>query len=161
MLKVIAGLVEPTKGSVEFQDNNEGLSFTQQNAYYSFSSPELELFKDLLVSDILDFHFQFKKCKLQRPEFLEVCDLQAFLSKQYSELSSGLKNKLKLSLALFSDTPILFLDEPCTNFDEVNTMWYQDCIEKYCSDQMIIVASNQEQEYSFCEKKIQLIDYKK
>lgn len=161
LLKVVAGLIEPTKGKVKFVNNKQEVEPTDQHTYFSFASPELQLFKDLMVKDILDFHFQFKQCKLSENEFLEECGLRPFLNKQYSELSSGLKNKLKLSLALFSDTPILLLDEPCTNFDDANTQWYLHCINKYCGDQMIIVASNQEVEYSFCEKKIQLIDYKK
>lgn len=161
LLKVIAGLVEPSKGEVSFDLAGNEIAETDKHEYFSFSSPELQLFKDLLVQDIVDFHFKFKQAKVELNEFWKITELKAFRNKQYSELSSGLKNKLKLSLALFSKTDVLLLDEPCTNFDEKNTTWYQECIAKYCEDQMIIVASNQAEEYAFCEKKINLIDYKK
>jgi ABC-type multidrug transport system ATPase subunit len=69
-------------------------------------------------------------------------------------------NKVKLTLALFTDTPVLILDEPCTNFDHENNEWYSKIINDYCINQMIIIASNAPHEYSFCNKLINIQNFK-
>ncbi|MFY0643262.1 MAG: ATP-binding cassette domain-containing protein [Bacteroidia bacterium] len=156
LLKMIAGVLEPSDGKVEFED----YSLQESHSQIAFTSPEMALLADYTVQDIIDFHFSFKKCKLSLEEFVKHAELKPFLFKPYSSLSSGLKNKLKLALAIFSDVPVLLLDEPCTNFDEANVNWYRNVVGEYCNGQLIIVASNQEIEYHFCKHKINLNSYK-
>ena len=156
LLKIIAGILEPSNGEMVYQGSNQEDSHTQ----LAFSSPEMSLLPDYCVEDIIKFHFSFKKCKVSESDFLSVTGLQPFVNKAYTSLSSGLKNKLKLSLALFSDVPVLLLDEPCTNFDDANLAWYQKMINSYCNKQLIIIASNQETEYHFCTHKLDLKTYK-
>lgn len=153
-------MVEATSGSINYLSDN--ILINEQNWYefYSFSSPEMELWNELLVDEIITLHFKLKKAKSGQSQILDLSCLNTFRYKTYAELSSGLKNKLKLSLAIFTDTPILFLDEPCTNFDAQNIKWYQEMITKYCSHQMLIIASNQEHEYGFCKHHIRLSDFK-
>ena len=72
----------------------------------------------------------------------------------------GLNFALKLSLAIFSDSPVLLLDEPCTNFDHENIKWYANMIKEYCDNQLIIVASNNANEYNFCNEHINIQNFK-
>lgn len=154
LLKIIGKAISPTKGKVSYSlDYNTELLF-------SFCSPEMRLLDDFKVSELFNLHFEFKKAKMPIEQQWELAGLKSFLDKKYIELSSGLKNKVKLTLTLFSDTPALLLDEPCTNFDEENSKWYNDIITDYCSSQLIIVASNQEIEYKFCENHIHLSQFK-
>jgi ABC-type multidrug transport system ATPase subunit len=76
-------------------------------------------------------------------------------NKNIHQFSSGMKQRLKLILALYSDVPVVFLDEPTTNLDVKGIAWYLEQIE-LLQIPLIIVASNQEQEYAFCERKIDL-----
>lgn len=161
LLKIIAAMLEPTEGELVIRTEKDSIEILDFYNYYSFSSPEMQLFNEFTVRDLIDFHFALKKNKVSTDQFVSICELNAYLDKVYMKLSSGLKNKIKLALALFTDTPILFLDEPCTNFDSANIEWYQKTIESYCNSQIIVVASNQEHEHGFCENKIQLNDFKK
>lgn len=154
LLKIISRVLAPTKGDVRFTP------VTSIEQAISFCSPELQLFDDFSVRELFELHYQFKKQKIEIKQQWESANLLHFLDKKYSELSSGLKNKVKLSLALFTDSPALLLDEPCTNFDDDNTAWYHAVINEYCQDQLIIVASNQEIEYKFCSEHVNLNDYK-
>ncbi len=155
LLKIIGGVLAPTKGTIKYHPTN-----TSENIF-SFCSPEMHLLDDFTVEELFHFHFNFKKPKISFKEQTTEANLNNFLKKKFSELSSGLKNKVKLSLALFTDTPALLLDEPCTNFDETNSIWYNEMIEKYWKKKLIIVASNQEIEYGFCKHIVSLQDYKK
>lgn len=154
LLKIIGGAIAPTKGEVRFSES------TASNELFSFCSPEMHLLDDFTVRELFELHFQFKKEKISVTEQWNRSGLHPFLNKKFAELSSGLKNKVKLSLALYTDTPALLLDEPCTNFDIENSTWYANTVNELCQDQLIIVASNQEIEYTFCTEQINLQQYK-
>ncbi len=154
LLKILGGAIAHTKGEVTYnvQKPIEQL--------FSFCSPEMHLLDDFTVRELFELHFQFKEKKIPIAEQWQRSNLTPFLEKKYSELSSGLKNKVKLSLALYTETPGLLLDEPCTNFDEANTQWYLTSINDLCQHQLIIVASNQASEYTFCTEQIHLQQFK-
>lgn len=154
LIKIIGGLLMPSKGVVNHSFQ------TEISDSISYTSPDLELLEDYTVQEVFDFHYQFKKAKFHISEQLHIASLQKYRKKKYGQLSSGLKNKVKVSLALFSDTPILLLDEPCTNFDEKNVDWYQQMILRFCQKQLIIVGSNQLSEYNFCNHLINLKQFK-
>ena len=71
-----------------------------------------------------------------------------------------MKQRVKLAQAIFSDAPVLLLDEPCTNLDKTGYDLYHQLINNYCSNKLIIVSSNDEKEMDFCEEKISIMDYK-
>ncbi len=74
--------------------------------------------------------------------------------------SSGMKQRVRLAQALFSDTPVVLLDEPTTNLDEEGVELYRQLIRLYGSGRMLIISSNDRHEYDFCEKIINIMEYK-
>jgi ABC-type multidrug transport system ATPase subunit len=74
--------------------------------------------------------------------------------------SSGMKQRLKLILALYADTPILLLDEPCSNLDKNGILWYRKTIFDMLGSRTILVASNQLDEYDFCAGRIEMHEFK-
>ena len=111
---------------------------------------------------MIQFHLQFKQFLpgITPAKAAETVGLQHSLHKQVRYFSSGMKQRLKLALAIFSDVPVLLLDEPCTNLDTAGIRLYQDLITQYSYDRMIIVSSNDEQEYFMCDHRISILDYK-
>jgi ABC-type multidrug transport system ATPase subunit len=72
-----------------------------------------------------------------------------------------MKQRVKLGLALLSNTPFVLLDEPTSNLDTTAIGWYKDLVEANKQDRIIMVCSNdQKDEFSFCEKELNLMDYK-
>ncbi len=71
-----------------------------------------------------------------------------------------MKQRVKLAQAVFSDVPCVLLDEPCTNLDAVGIELYHQLIRDYGNNRLIIVSSNDPQEYSFCKEIISIMDYK-
>ncbi len=72
-----------------------------------------------------------------------------------------MKQRVRLAQAIFSDVPAILLDEPCTNFDAAGISLYHQLINDYCKNRLVVVSSNDEVEYGFCEEKINISDYKK
>lgn len=149
LLKIISRLVTPDKGIVTYDDD---FTLTRLN----FFSPEMTLMDDFLVKELVDFHFKFRSPIVSIQDFWVLSELKKFENKRFQDLSSGLANKLKLALVLFTKGEILLLDEPCTNFDVQNIEWYQKTISKYWSDKLICIASNMKEEYFICDKFVNL-----
>jgi len=111
---------------------------------------------------MLDFHARFKPLinTVSIEEILKTVGLQTAVNKQIRYYSSGMKQRLKLAQAFFSNTPILLLDEPTTNLDADGTALYHHLISNYTKGKLVIISSNDKQEYEFCEEVIRIGDYK-
>ena len=86
--------------------------------------------------------------------------LEAAAHKQMRYYSSGMKQRVRLAQALFSDCTLVLLDEPCTNLDSQGVALYRELIAQYTPGRLVIVSSNDVQEYDFCEKRIDIRNYR-
>jgi ABC-type transport system involved in cytochrome c biogenesis ATPase subunit len=59
-----------------------------------------------------------------------------------------------------SDTPLVLLDEPCTNLDVAGIELYNQLIKKHCSGRLVVVSSNDIAEYGFCEEVLDITAFK-
>lgn len=159
LLQVIAGSLMHNEGSVEMH-NGQLLSNEQHYQHISIATPYLELIEEMTALEMLSFHSTFKQLILPAAEILQIVNLQASAKKQIRYYSSGMKQRLKLALAFFSKTPILLLDEPTTNLDEDGIALYHQLIKNYTTNKLVIVCSNDKQEYSFCEEVLEVGRYK-
>ncbi len=163
LLQVIAGAVLTNEGSIYYHDGVKEVLSENIFHHISFASPYLELIEEFTLAEIIRFHFKFKKSVggISENEILEATGLQKRSGQAFKYFSSGMKQKVKLTLAFLSDTSILLLDEPCSNLDKNGIDWYQQMIKSYTSGRIVIVASNQnEEEYSFCDSKLNMADFK-
>jgi ABC-type multidrug transport system ATPase subunit len=130
--------------------------------HLSIAAPYLELVEEMTATEALQFHAAFKPLLsgISIKEILEIVGLKAAANKQIRFYSSGMKQRMKLAQAIFSDVPILLLDEPCTNLDAVGYALYHQLIKDYCAEKLVIVCSNDIQEFDFCTEKLDIMDYK-
>lgn len=162
LLRVIAGMQSPTKGKIIYSVNNKNLSPNELFPFISFSAPGQEIVEEFTLREFLQFHFSFKKPLngISIEEIIRIIGLTSSADKIIGDYSSGMKQRVKLAQAIFSDTPVLLLDEPCTNLDQQGVEQYRDWMEQYAQNRMIIVASNDVREYYFCKEQISVEDYK-
>ena len=71
-----------------------------------------------------------------------------------------MKQRVKLLQAIFSDTPVLLLDEPCANLDEAGVGQYRQWMDSYADGRLVVVASNDPREYYFCTERLIVEDYR-
>lgn len=130
--------------------------------YISIAAPYLEAIEEMSVTEFLTFHIQFKALLpgITIPQAISIVGLEKSAHKQIRYYSSGMKQRVKLALAIFSDVPCVLLDEPCTNLDAEGIALYQKLIADYCADRLVIVSSNDIQEYGFCQQQLSILDYK-
>lgn len=162
LLQVIAGAMNPSEGACSF--DNSGNNIDGENIYQNIAiaAPYLELIEEMTAKEFLQFHQQFKPFQkgFTAESILEVIGMQHAADKQIRYYSSGMKQRIKLAQAIFTDTPVLLLDEPCTNLDHQGYTLYHQLIRDYCANKLIIVCSNDTQEYDFCNHQLNIMQYK-
>lgn len=162
LLQVIAGATLHNEGTIEYTDGQRTTSNEQHYASISIAAPYLELIEEMTAKEMLDFHSKFKPLiqALTIEEMLKIVGLEKAVNKQLRYFSSGMKQRLKLAQAFFSNTPVLLLDEPTTNLDADGVALYLSLVNNYTKDKLVIVSSNVKEEYGFCEEVIEIGDYK-
>lgn len=163
LLKLIAGNIIPSEGTIDYNLNNKKVEDENIFKHLSYASPYLELFEEFTLTEAINFQAQFKPFinGLTTDNIIELIHLHKQKDKQLKDYSSGMKQRVKLALAILADTPLLLLDEPTSNLDKKSIEWYQSMIEKFSAKRLIIVCSNEQtQEYEFCNKQLNIEDYK-
>jgi len=162
LIKTITGAIPLTKGKLEITQNGQDIPPDDWFNFLTISAPYLELPEEFTLQELLDFHFKFKKQyrNISTDEILDKIYLRDQKDKQINQFSSGMKQRVKLGLSVFSDVPMVFLDEPTSNLDKKGIEWYQNIIPEYLIDRIVFVASNDEREYTFCKQTMRLEDFK-
>jgi ABC-type multidrug transport system ATPase subunit len=112
----------------------------------------------------LEFFTAFKPLKniTSAAQFAEEIGLSHAMHKPLKEFSSGMRQRVKLGLAITADTDFLLLDEPSSHLDAKAIEWYNLLVQKYANDRIIFVASNKEEsEISFCNRRVDIVDFKR
>ena len=162
LLQIIAGATTFNQGVIEYFSEDKKIE--EENIYknISIAAPYLELVEEMTLIEFLQFHSGLKSWlpSFTSDKIISIINLQDAAQKQIRYFSSGMKQRVKLAQAIFSDVPVVLLDEPCTNLDEEGIALYKDLINNYCSNRLVIVSSNDMQEYDFCEQRIDMRDLK-
>jgi len=161
LLQVIAGALMPSEGEVCFEENTLSIEVSEHFSHCSIVAPYLELIEEMTALELLDFHGSFKNWLMPASDILKAVGLEKASHKQIRYFSSGMKQRLKLAQAFFSKTAVLLLDEPTTNLDQKGIELYHQLIQNYSDQRIVIVCSNDRQEYEFCQSIIPVEQFKK
>lgn len=158
LLHIISGMIPATNGSLEYQVNGQTIDPEALYRQLWLAAPYMELLEELTLKELLEFHFQLKPLTkgFTIEEVADRSQLASALNKPVVKFSSGMKQRVKLALGIFSDVPLLLLDEPSTNLDQAGFKWYQDEISALAGKKLVIICSNQPREYEFCTQTLSL-----
>jgi ABC-type multidrug transport system ATPase subunit len=168
-LQAIGGMLQLSEGTIELaaclphrQVSSKQLEAEEAYKHISFCAPYMEVIEEMTLAEFLDFHNQFKTflAGFNIEKIIAEIGLEAAANKQIRYYSSGMKQRVKLAQAIFFDTDIILLDEPCSNLDAKGIELYHSLISTYCKHRLVIVCSNDEVEYSFCNKVISVTSFK-
>ena len=151
LLKILTGAVPANEGTFLLIQDGKILDIDKHYQSIALAAPYIELIEELTLPELLEFHFSFQKLQvgLGLKELPEILYLQTHLKKPISTFSSGMKQRVRLGLAFFSQSPLLMLDEPTTNLDLVGQEWYRAMLLRFQTDRITIIASNDVNEYQF------------
>ncbi len=162
LLKMMCGFLTPSKGKVHFRQAEQKVSLENAYRQLAYAAPYIELIEELSLSEAIDFHCRFRNLQngLETSNLIELLGFEKSRDKQVRYFSSGMKQRLKLALAICDSSPLLLLDEPTTNLDAQGSEWYANLLERFLGQRTLIVASNVPTDYAMCEQVVDILGYK-
>jgi len=156
LINVICSLVPKSSGKVIFEYEDRQYSGSEILQYIGIVSPDLYLYDELTANENLSFFARV--AGITKDNFdseLESLGLKGRGDDLVRSYSSGMKQRLKYALALCKNPPLLFLDEPLANLDEVGKV----IIDKIITQRqwgITIIATNELDELKYADQKIEL-----
>ena len=156
LIKLIATYMEPTSGHLQYFENKKDYPIENIPQTIGLAAPYVDLIEEFSLKEHVEFHFKFRSTPFSLDEIITRTNFQFAINKKVKDFSSGMKQRLKLALAIHAENKLLILDEPTSNLDQEGIEWYRDQILQKIGTCTIIVASNQRHEYDFIPKTINL-----
>lgn len=163
LMKVLSGHLSPSKGKIVYDAGGRQIQPEDVYKHISYAAPYIDLIEELTLEEAIAFHSNIKPLLpgMTPTRILDLLSLSRAQRKEIRFFSSGMKQRLKLVLAICSDTPVLLLDEPSTNLDQQGVDWYARMVEEYAASRLTIIASNDPHDMAFCTRHLNVMDYKK
>ena len=161
LLNTFSGQLLPTEGTLAYSLAGRALPVDEVPRHLAYAAPYLELLEELTLLELLQFHTQFKPLRpgVSLDKLIELMYLEKARQQLVREFSSGMKQRLKLALALYADAPLLLLDEPTTNLDATGVAWYQEHVQATRAGRTLLLSSNVPAEYAFCDEQLLVTDF--
>lgn len=163
LLQVVLGSLSPSEGTVSYSVNGKESGPDDSLGLFSVATPYLELIEEFTLREMLKFHSDLKPFKVgfSFDRIIELLYLSDAADRPIRNYSSGMRQRVKLGIALLSDTPFVLLDEPTSNLDAKAMKWYADLVTEHMKGRVVIVCSNaQEAEHFFCTEQLNVSDFK-
>ena len=158
LLQLIGGASMVSEGTVLYENIKSENIFK----HVSIAAPYLQLVEEMTLYEFLNFHSGLKSwlSDVTTTQIISILELEKAAHKQIRYFSSGMKQRVNLAQAIFSNVPVVLLDEPTTNFDEEGISLYRNLVNNFCKSRLLIVSSNDKQEYNFCDEVLDMKSYK-
>ena len=162
LLQVLWGQMPPSAGDLLYSKGSVSIPPEEVFHHLSIAAPYMDLVEEFTLSEQLKFHFSLKKSRegMGVDEMIERMYLTASRNKFISNFSSGMRQRVKLALAFFTQAEIVFLDEPGTNLDVQAFDWYLKQLHALPKETTVLIASNNPAEYPVDAQKIDIMRYK-
>ncbi len=157
MLQIIAGVQKSTEGEIIFSSEKKEIPAEERFTHFGFASPAVNPYDMLTASE--NIRFAASGVNGDRiDEMLHLFGLYPHRSKHVGLYSSGMKQRLRLIIAMIDSPGILLLDEPSSYLDSSGKDILFSEIEKIREETIIIIATNEHEEIKLCGKGIDIAE---
>ena len=146
-IRMLAGLIEPSSGRVEFDDRDVGddlIAFRRRLGYIPeepFLYPFLSGREYLeLIGRLRELPDALMQDKITR--FLDLFGILGAADQSIASYSKGMRQKVLISAALLHDPEIVILDEPNSGLDVTTTLVLRSLVQALASEGRMIIYSS-------------------
>lgn len=151
LLKILAGLLSPTKGKINFTPDTK---IIESKSFISYV-PQRTLFNESLPlsgMDILNLHCEDKD-KIN--EMITLVNMEDKINRRFSLMSGGEKQRILIAQAIINSPHLLILDEPNKGLDSSGQDQLLSILKEAQEKNkmgIIMVDHNINQTFNFCQK---------
>ena len=163
-LRIIATLLTPTDGRVEFMGYDLGKNPEKIREGISYLPEEAGAYKNMTGIEYLKFMANFyAEGNEQVEEFVErakkIADLGDRLKDKVGTYSKGMVRKLLLARALMTKPKLAILDEPTSGLDVINSLEIREIIRKFVEEGIsVLLSSHNMLEIEFLSDRVAIIN---
>ena len=159
LVRLLSGQLMPSEGWLDYHDEDErAIPTAELYRHVSLAGPYVELIEELTGEEALDLHHAMRGFRQNmRPRDLWArLDWDKRVHRQtVGSYSSGMRQRLRLLLALATEASAVFLDEPTSNLDAEGVRWYRTLVRDWLEGRTLVIASNEERDFVDCGERIE------
>jgi len=130
-IRTILTLLNKNNGKILIDGEELNKDNINQKEMIGYLPSEINLYEDLTVKEMLDFHESFYNKNLTKRRKELVKKLKLDVNKKIEDLSLGNLKKLGIVLALIHEPKLLILDEPTSGLDPImQNVFYELLLEE-------------------------------
>jgi len=165
LMKAIMGLLKPTQGQIYIKDFNVRWNPLKVKQSIGYLPSELDFFLNTPCKESL-FHFGIlrglsRKVALQETDrLLELIGLSKWWDLPPKLMSSGMKQRFSLALAIIGDPEIILFDEPVSFIDVQGKLKVYELVHNYVRDsaKTVIMSTHNIQDALIMSDRLILMD---
>jgi heme exporter protein A len=158
LLRIVAGLLRPSAGRCRVEVGGHAVEAQGvRRTAVGYAAPELAFYEELTVAENLEFVARARDGGRTSPRrALERVGLGSRAWDRVAELSSGMKQRLRLAFAVLHDPPVLLLDEPGSHLDDAGRAVVRALVHDQRARGLALIATNDEREWDLAVSRIEL-----
>lgn len=159
LVKIIAGLLSPTRGVVTLEVDGKEKRIEQYHNYVGFVAPYMHMYDEFSAYENLGFFARIRGLKFDAryaDDLLKRVLLYNRRNDPVRTYSSGMKQRLKYAFSLLHKPEILILDEPRANLDRQGIATAYTIMEEHKPEGVLILATNDQEDLSLSDRVINL-----
>ena len=146
LMRVLTGLLHPTKGRVEYYDEAGPVTSARAKYETGYFPQEPSLYPDLSCREHLEFFrdlYGLSEADYQprMQELFDATGMSAFKERPAGKLSGGMYKKLGLMCVLLNRPRLLLLDEPTVGVDPVSRQELWELVYGFAGQNTTVVLS--------------------
>ncbi len=147
MLKILAGLLLPSAGSVKVGGVDAASDPDALRRSIGFLPEEPPLYREMRVREFLRWCGQLKGCRRSQvdkalPTVLETCDLGHVADRVIGELSHGYKKRVGIAQAIIHRPAVVILDEPISGLDPQQIVEMRKVVRSLQEQSTVLISSH-------------------
>jgi heme exporter protein A len=163
LIKILAGVLTETSGKLEYFVNDKKVDRENYYQVVGLVSPYLVLYDEFTAFENLSLFSKIRGMKISDEVINEILKRVGLFERRNDLVrtySSGMKQRMKYASAILHDPLVLLLDEPTSNLDQDGKNFVDELIFNFRKDGIVIVATNETQDFKYGDKIINLDDFK-